>query len=195
MHFSHGHQQSELFKSAIFKCENRIFYKVFPHLRQRKFFMKIVRYCFCLLVMHYDDNSFSKNVDQIMRYKVGQSWSRLSPNCQILPKKEFLLANLNVKFMYQLHPIMLPKISQISLQWVMRYKVTYIYGNLIQTTHLPHSEIFFGKKYVTFAYLLCPIIILNISKKIITVNHDIKGCKNVGSKLPISPRNELVLES
>ena len=145
--------------------------------------------------MHYDDNSFSKNVDQIMRYKVGQSSSRLSPNWQIVPKKEFLLANLNVKFMYQLHPIMLPKISQISLQWVMRYKVTYIYGNLIQTTHLPHSEIFFGKKCVTFAYLLCPIIILNISKKIITVNHDIKGCKNVGSKLPISPRNELVLES
>ena len=145
--------------------------------------------------MHYDDNSFSKNVDQIMRYKVGQSSSKLSPNWQIVPKKEFLLANLNVKFMYQLHPIMLPKISQISLQWVMRYKVTYIYGNLIQTTHLPHSEIFFGKKYVTFAYLLCPIIILNISKKIITVNHDIKGCKNVGSKLPISPRNELVLES
>ena len=69
----------------------------------------------------------------------------------------------------------------------MRYKVTYIYGNLIHTTHLPHS--------VTFAYLLCPIIILNISKKIITVNHDIKGCRNVGSKLPISPRNELVLES
>ena len=107
--------------------------------------MKIVRYCFCLLVMHYDHNSFSKNVDQIMRYKVGQSSSRLSPNCQIVPKKEFLLANLNVKFMYQLHPIMLPKISQISLQWVMRYKVTYIYGNLIQTTHLPHNEIFFGK--------------------------------------------------
>ena len=102
-----------------------------------------------------DHNSFSKNVDQIMRYKVGQFSSRLSPNCQIIPKKEFLLANLDVKFMYQLHPIMLPKISQISLQWVMRYKVTYIYGNLIQTTHLPHSDIFFWKK---MRYFCLPIV-------------------------------------
>ena len=117
--------------------------------------MKIVRYCFCLLVMHYDDNSFSKNVDQIMRYKVGQSWSRLSPNCQIVPKKEFLLANLNVKFMYQLHPIMLPKISQISLQWVMRYKVTYIYGNLIQTIHSPRCEIILGKKCLLLLPTYC----------------------------------------
>ena len=96
-----------------------------------------------------------KNLDQIMRYKVGQSWSRLSPNCQILPKKEILLANLNVKFMYQLHPIMLPKISQISLQWIMRYKVTYIYGNLVETNHLSHSEIFFGKDV---CYFCLPIV-------------------------------------
>ena len=32
-------------------------------------------------------------------------------------------------------------------------------------------------------------------KKIITVNHDLKGCKNVGSKLSICPIWELVLES
>ena len=81
------------FKCTIWKCENRIFCKVFPHVRWCKFVMKTVRYCFCLLIMHYDDNSFfQKNVDQLMRYKV------------------------EVKFMYQLHPIMLPKISQISLQ-------------------------------------------------------------------------------
>ena len=75
--------------------------------------------------MHYDDNSFSKNVDEIMKYKIGQSWSRMGPNCQIIPKKEFLLANLNAKFIHQLHPIVLPKVSQISLQWIMRYKVTF----------------------------------------------------------------------
>ena len=41
--------------------------------------------------MHYDDNSFLKiYVDQIMRYKVEISWSRLGQNCQILSKKEFL---------------------------------------------------------------------------------------------------------
>ena len=34
-----------------------------------------------------------------MRYKVGQSWSRFGPNCQILPKKEFV-GKFNVKFMY-----------------------------------------------------------------------------------------------
>ena len=165
MHLSHEYQQSEFFKFAILKCENRVFYKVFPHLRQIKFFMKIVRYCFCLLVMHYDDNSFSENVDQIMRYKVGQSWSRLGPNCQILSKNEFLLANSNVKFMYQLRPIMLPKISQISLQWVMRYKVTYIQGNLSKLPICPIARLFWGKMSVTFAYLLCLIIILNISKR------------------------------
>ena len=53
-------------------------------------FDKTCRYCFCLLIMHYDDNSFLKiDVDQIMRYKVGLSWSRLGQNCQILSKKEF----------------------------------------------------------------------------------------------------------
>ena len=51
--------------------------------------MKIVTYCFCLLIMHYDDNSFSKNIDQIVRYNVGQSWSRLGPNCQILFTMDF----------------------------------------------------------------------------------------------------------
>ena len=46
------------FKCTILKCENRIFYKVFPRVRWRKFFVEIVRYCFCVLIMHYDDNSF-----------------------------------------------------------------------------------------------------------------------------------------
>ena len=126
--------------------------------------MKIVRYCFCLLVMHYDENSFSKNLDQVMRYKVGQSWSRLGPNCQILPKRGFFLANLNVKFMYQLHLVILPKISQIFLQWVMRYKVTFtaIWSKL----PICHIVRFLGGEMsVTFADLLCLIIILNISNR------------------------------
>ena len=79
------------FKCTKLRCENRIFYKVFPLVRWRKFFMKIARYCFCVLIMYYDDNFlFSKNVYQIMRYKLGQSWSRLDPICQLLPKKEFV---------------------------------------------------------------------------------------------------------
>ena len=153
MPLSHEHQESEFSKSAIFECENRVFYKAFPHLRQIKFFMKNVRNCFCVLVMHYD-NSFSKNVDEIMRYKVGQSWSRLGPNCQILPKKEFL-GKSKCKVYVPVAFIMLPKISQKSLQWVMRYKVTYICCNFIQITHLPHSEIFFGKNV---CYLCLPIV-------------------------------------
>ena len=63
--------------------------------------------------MHYLDNFFKK--------KIEQSWSWLAAT--FLPKRNFLV-NLNVKFMYQLYPIMLPKISQISLEWVMNYKVT-----------------------------------------------------------------------
>ena len=61
--------------------------------------MKIVRYFFFLFIIHYVDNSFFKNnVYQIMRYKVGQSWSRLGPSCPILPKKEFL-----GKFKYKIY--------------------------------------------------------------------------------------------
>ena len=55
-----------------------------------------------------------------MRYKVGQSWSRLGPSCQILPKKEFF-----GKFKYKIYVPIAPhyaKISQISLEWVMRYR-------------------------------------------------------------------------
>ena len=33
---------------------------------------------------------------------------------------------------------------------------------------------------VTFAYFLCPIMPLNITKKITRVDHDIEGCKNLG---------------
>ena len=40
--------------------------------------------------MRYDDGFLNKNLDEIMTYKVAQSWSRLRPNCQILSKKEFL---------------------------------------------------------------------------------------------------------
>ena len=54
--------------------------------------------------------------------------------------------------MYQLYHIMIPKISQISLEgsWDINLPITYS----------PYSEIFLGKISVTFAYQLCPIIIL-----------------------------------
>ena len=55
-----------------------------------------------------------------MRYKVGQFGSGWVQIAKFLPKNNFLV-NLNVKFMYQLHPIMLLKILQISLEWVMKY--------------------------------------------------------------------------
>ena len=64
-------------------------------------------------------------------------------------------------------------------------------------THLPHSEIFYGKNV---CYFCLPIVSYHNTKhfkKIIRVNY-IKGCKNVGqcgSKLPICPRRKVLLES
>ena len=33
------------------------------------------------------------------------------------------LENLNVTFIYQLYPIIIPNISQIFLEWIMRYNI------------------------------------------------------------------------
>ena len=125
-----------------------------------------------------------------MRYKVGQSWFRLVLNCQIFPKKE-LLGKFKCKIYVPIYtPIMLLKISQISLEWVMNYKVIYIQGNLIQID--PIVRFFSGKISVTFAYLLPILSYRNTQnfKIIIRVNIDINGWKNVGQcgfKLPICP--------
>ena len=114
--------------------------------------------------MHFHDKTFQKkNLDQITTYKVAKSWSKLGPNCQLFPKKEFL-GNLNVASVYQLYPIMIRNILQISVEWILRYKVTYIWDNLIQITHLPYKEIFLRKMTVTFAYLLCPSYYLTFQK-------------------------------
>ena len=80
---------------------------------------------FCLLIMHYDDKKFflKNNVDQIIRYKVEQCWCRLAPNCPTILKKVFV-GKFKCKIYAPIFPIMLPKVSEISLEWVMRYKVT-----------------------------------------------------------------------
>ena len=79
---------------------------------------------------------------------IGLSWTLITK----FPSKNFL-ENLNVTFIYQLYPIIIPIISEISIEWIMRYKVTLIWDNLIQITHLPHREI----------VPICPII--NTSKR------------------------------
>ena len=71
---------------------------------------------------------------------------------------------------------------------------------MIQITHLPHRETFLGKLTVIFAYLLCPIILLNIWKRSlewIVILKVAKMLANVvpNSKLPIFPRKEIVFEN
>ena len=44
---------------------------------------------------------------------------------------------------------MLLNISQTLIEWIMRYKVAQIWGNLIQITHLPYEEFFLEKMTVT----------------------------------------------
>ena len=39
------------------------------------------------------------------------------------PNLAQFLVNLNVTFTYLLHPIMLVNISQISIEWIMKYEV------------------------------------------------------------------------
>ena len=55
-----------------------------------------------------------------------------------------------------------------------------------------HYALYLGQ-LVTFAYFLCPIMSLNITKKITRVDHDIEGCKNLGrfrSKLLICSKGD-----
>ena len=53
------------------------------------------------------------------------------------------LVNLNVTFIYLLYPIML--LSQMWIEFIMKYKVAKIRGYLIQIIHLSHKEFLFGK--------------------------------------------------
>ena len=87
------------------------------------------------------------------------------------------MENLNVTLIYQLYPIITVVISQMSVEWIRGYQVAYIWGNLIQITHFPH-----------IAHL----------KKVIGINHNIEGCKNLdqcGSKLPIFPKGVFFWQS
>ena len=63
-----------------------------------------------------------KNVDHILRCNVAKSWAKFGPNYQFSPKGN-IFVKLNVTFTYLLHPIMLVNISQISIEWIMKYEV------------------------------------------------------------------------
>ena len=86
-----------------------------------------------------------------------KSWAKFGSNCQFSPKGN-ILVNLNVAFTYSLHPIMLVNISQISIEWIMKYEVAQIWGNFIKLSICPIKS-FLGKNdcflLLTFRVLSC----------------------------------------
>ena len=104
------------------------FFKSFYWFVQKKFFgggdchdVTFVN-LLCPVMLKYLKKTPKNNVDHILRCNVAKAWAKFGPNCQFSPKGN-ILVNLNVTFTYLLHPIMLVNISQISIEWIMKYKV------------------------------------------------------------------------
>ena len=86
--------------------------------------MILILYIYCVLSC-YDiskKEKQKKNVDHFLKCNVAKSWAKFGPNCQFSPKGN-ILVKLNATFTYLLHPIMLANISQISIEWIMKYEV------------------------------------------------------------------------
>ena len=101
------------------------------------------------------------------------------------------LAKMFVTFAYLLCPIILPKISKQSLEWIMILKVAKILANVVPNYPFAPKQNFLWKlTNITFAYLLSSII-QQCLKQIFRADHYIQGCiilAQIGSKLPIFPK-------
>ena len=100
----------QFFQMYNIKMWKQDFLRSFASWQMEKFLWKLSDIAFFYLLCTMMIILFLKNIDQIMRYKVGQCWSSWAQVAKFFRKRNFLV-NLNIKFMYQLHPIMLTKIS------------------------------------------------------------------------------------
>ena len=110
-----------------------------------------------------------KNVDHILRCNVAKSWAKFGSNYQFFPKGD-ILVKLNVTFTYLLHPIMLGNISQISIEWMMKYEVAEISGNLIKLSICPIRSFFWEKWLLLFVDHLYSIMLLTLKERSQKVN-------------------------
>ena len=128
-------------KSTILNCENRIFRKSLS-ICHKTIFLE-TWYCFCLFIVPYHANiskkilrSHHENLAQTAIFPIWKFFGKFK--CYIYPRFD---------------SIMLLKISQILIEWIMTYKVPWIWGNLIQ---LPYKEFFFFKKNdCYFLFIFC----------------------------------------
>ena len=55
--------------------------------------------------------------------------------------------------------------SKISIEWIMRFEIAQIWGNLIQITRLFHKEFLLETRLLLFVGLLFSAMVINISER------------------------------